>query len=83
MTFFFFSLSFCSAVEVQGGVDARVLMFLLEGVKNGTIGAVISSSPVHVHLEHGEMLGELQELHSAEPRAVCLETGLSQATFFG
>lgn len=80
---FFSSMSFCFEMEAQGGVDARVLMFLLEGVKNGTIGAVISSSPVRVRCGRGEMLGELQELHSAEPRAVCLETGLSQATFFG
>lgn len=64
-------------------MDAWVLMFLLEGVKNGTIGAVISLSPVRVRCGRGEMLGELQELHSAEPRAVCLETGQSQATFFG
>lgn len=58
-------------------------MFLLEGEKNGTNGAVISSSPVRVRCGRGEMLGELQQLHSVEPCAVCLETGLSLATFFG
>lgn len=41
----FFSPPFYFAMQVQGGAgtqDVAVLFFLLEGVKNGTIGAVIS-----------------------------------------
>lgn len=83
----FFSPPFYFAVKVQGGAGTLVVavsLFLLEGVKNDTIGAVISSAPVHVHYKRGETLGELlQKLCSAEPCAVCLETGLSQAAFFG
>lgn len=65
---------FCSGSAGRGGPGARVLIFLLEAVKNVTIGAVTSSAPVHVRCGRGGMLGELQELSSAEPRAVCLET---------
>lgn len=57
---------------------------LLEGANIGTVGGVISSAPVPVHGKRGETLGgPLQEPSCAEPCAVCLEPGLSQATFSG